>query len=1133
MPHRDAKELGSRVHVWLFAFVLLLLTWLGVFYKTRSEFQVELASLTRNNQNLARVFEEHTIRTIQGVDQSVLFLKYQYEKLGDRIAIADYVKEGLIQSSLFTQVGIINEKGIYTHNNLSAGLGINLSDREHFRVHVAADTGQIHISKPILGRATRKWSLQLTRRINKADGSFGGVVVVSLNPEYLTSFYRQIEMGKQGIVALVGSDGVVRARRQGDEVSFGQDLSASAVIRKAFAEGQGTTENVSRIDGVKRLYSFRKVRDYPLWVFVASGEDEALAEMHSRARLYYVFAGLLSALILGFSLVVTRDIVRRKQAEAVQESLHTRLSLLNQLVHGSLDAASVGAWWIDFTEKDTFHALDTTARLIGVPVAQDSDKAYRISDWAGVLRKAKELEPRYADMIDDTFEKFTGTLEGRYDFYDATYPVPTEDGSVRWINARANVVQRDVGGRALQMTGTLIDITAQKQAEEYLRRTSLYARSLIEASLDPLVTISPEGKITDVNQATEVVTGRSRTDLVGSDFSDYFTDPDNARIGYQQVFSEGKVTDYPLAIRHTSGKITNVLYNATVYRDAAGDVAGVFAAARDITEVQRATAALREKTEELDSYFNSALDLFCIADDQGYFRKLNPAWEETLGYGISELEGHLFLDWLHPDDIASTLEIVKNLFDQKPAIGFINRYRHKDGAYRWIEWRARSKGHLIFAAARDITERIRAEEKIRMLNTGLEQKVNERTAQLKAANEELIQARDAAEAASRAKSTFLANMSHELRTPMNAIMGMTDLALRRAEDPKLRDQLAKVTQASQHLLHVINDILDISKIEAEHLTLEQAGFKLGEVLENLTSLIGHKARDKGLDLLVNVSPGVAHLALVGDPLRLGQILLNLTSNALKFTEQGSIAIGARLMEEGPAEVLLRMEVRDTGIGIAPDDQKRLFNAFEQADGSTTRKYGGTGLGLAISKRLARLMGGEVGVESAVGRGSTFWFTVRLGKSTAAVPSAPAIESGAAEARLRARFSGARVLLAEDEPVNQEVSRCFLEDVGLAVDLAEDGRQAVELAKAHRYDLILMDVQMPNLNGMNATGEIRALPGYERTPILAMTANAFDEDRRACLDAGMNDHIAKPVDPQILFETLFKWLAQSRGQEPRL
>jgi len=402
---------------------------------------------------------------------------------------------------------------------------------------------------------------------------------------------------------------------------------------------------------------------------------------------------------------------------------------------------------------------------------------------------------------------------------------------------------------------------------------------------------------------------------------------------------------------------------------------------------------------------------------------------------------------------------------------------------------------------------------------------------------ELIQARDAAEAASRAKSTFLANMSHELRTPMNAIMGLTGLALRRATDEKLRNQLVTIDQASHHLLQVINNILDISKVEADHLRLEQVEFRVGEVLENLQGMVGAKAAEKGLQLKLELAPGIPGRLLVGDPLRLGQLLLNLVGNAIKFTARGCVTLRATIVEETTVEMVVRWEVVDNGIGISPEDQRRLFTAFEQADGSMTRRYGGTGLGLAISKRLAHLMGGEIGVVSAPDQGSTFWFTVRLGKAAPEAFTTPAasadrsastigagIAAGALEA-LRHRFAGARVLLAEDEPVNREVSSELLKDAALATEVAEDGAIALQLARSRRYDLILMDMQMPNLNGLDATRAIRADSLNRTTPIIAMTANAFSDDRAHCMEAGMNDHVGKPVEPALLYETLLRWLAR--------
>jgi signal transduction histidine kinase len=392
----------------------------------------------------------------------------------------------------------------------------------------------------------------------------------------------------------------------------------------------------------------------------------------------------------------------------------------------------------------------------------------------------------------------------------------------------------------------------------------------------------------------------------------------------------------------------------------------------------------------------------------------------------------------------------------------------------------------------------------------------------------LAMARDAAEAANRAKSTFLANMSHELRTPMNAIMGMTGLALRHTDDPRLQEHLHKIEQASQHLLTIINDILDISKIEAERLVLERVGFKLGEILENLRSMLGQRASDKRLALSFDVPAGLAGLPLQGDPVRLEQVLLNLLGNAIKFTDSGGIDLRTILEEKNPDAVRLRFEIQDSGVGIAAADLPRLFNAFEQADGSLTRKYGGTGLGLAISRRLVEMMDGSIGVDSTPGQGSTFWFTVRLQRGTQSDVPDQAHGTSSVEEQLKTRFAGARILLAEDEPINQEVSRCLLEDVGLSIDLAEDGKQAVALAREHRYDLILMDLQMPQLNGIDATRAIRALPGCADIPILAMTANAFDEDRQVCLEAGMDDHIGKPVVPELLFATLLKWLAKSGG-----
>ncbi len=659
---------------------------------------------------------------------------------------------------------------------------------------------------------------------------------------------------------------------------------------------------------------------------------------------------------------------------------------------------------------------------------------------------------------------------------------------------------------------------------ERLRESEQSLRSVLDNSPDAVFIARPDGHYEYVNQKASEFVGYTSAELLAMDIGGLSPNgliEAHHRI-FQRIVGEGHCFT-EIELRRKDGTSAFAEMSAVLLPN--GNVLGL---CRDIARRRQAEQALLAAERKFRGLIEQSLVGVYIIQD-GRFPYVNPRFAQMFGFASPEevIDRVAVSDLVAPEARETVAEnLRRRVSGEVEAINYSFVGQRRDGSRLDVEVYGRIMEHegrpAVIGVLLDVSERKRVEAELEQNRLHLEELVAARTSELSVAKE-------VAEAANRAKSSFLANMSHELRTPMNAIIGLAGILQRRYDDPALTDKLDKIAAAAKHLLHLLNDILDLSKIDAERLTLEQLPFRFGSILADVESLVHERVLARQLTFERRIDSRLASLELLGDPLRLQQILLNLVTNAVKFTEQGGVAIAVRCEAETPADIVLRLSVEDTGIGIPPDAQRRIFEPFEQADSSTTRRHGGTGLGLAICKRLVELMGGGIAVESTPGVGSRFSFVLRFAKVDAATPRSASATIGGSEAEvvIRQHYRDRRVLLVEDDPINQEVARELLgESLGLAVDVASDGAEAVSKAGASSYDLILMDVQMPVMDGLTATQAIRQLSGHAATPILAMTANAFVDDRRRCLAAGMNDFITKPVDPDVLFLVLMRWFERS-------
>jgi len=1046
----------------LLGFLLITGLWLYVRYQINNDYNRTIDESSQETMNLATAFEEYTRKIIAEADSYLMNLKKAYEK-NDSLS-ANFITYPLVTSddSSPSLVAVYNEQGIVVASSNPDRLGVNRSDRDYFLVHREADSQQLNIGKTIKGKVGGEDVIPLTRRINKPDGSFAGIVYTEIKVDHLLAFYQRINLGQDQLIALTGADGFNRARQVGENLETSQDARGSVFWNHVQANITNTSYlSTNIIDGIRRVTSYRVIPEYPLIVVVGKATHVSLADYERRKQGYIIGGLLVSLFILIFCiLLVSRYEKNRRLAENILEEKERLAALINSL--------SDEVWFYD--EKERLTLVNSVAaqnfklshaEVDGKKIANNFE-ALR-SDWSSrPLEEVPALRALHGEIIRNQHEIIKTPLNGEWRH--------------REVNATA---VKDVNGIIIGAVSIVRDITERKRMEEELLKHRDYLEGLVLERTGEL-----ENAINNLKIAGNKMAEQSK--LLHFAY-DYIMVRDlNSRVvfwnqgaekgyGFTAVEAKGQVThvllqtEFPEAedailaqllengcwegnLKHTrkDGVQIVVQSNQTLNLDEDGNPVSIMEINHDITAKKKADEKVRDLNLMLQSF--------------------NEELENTVAQRTSELQ-----------EINATLEeeIMERQASQK-ALKTLN-------------------------------------SELADMNVTLEEEIMER----QMVEKSLLKAKEEAERANVAKSKFLANMSHEIRTPMNGIIGMIDITLMTNLQEKQREYLNVVKSSTMALMRVLNDILDYSKIEAGKIELEEGLFDIRETTNEVVDLFTIAAEQKGLSIKLRISEDIPH-AVIGDSVRLRQVLSNLVGNGVKFTLQGQIVIDITMEKKHENTVKLMFVVADTGIGISDDKLDKLFKRFSQIDDSHTKQFGGTGLGLAISKKLIEIMSGEIGVESQEGIGSRFFFTAVFG-----------LAKGRSEIIGRTQHESVqsmspenkKILIAEDDVISRNLGTLILTKNGFQVIEVENGRQAVDAFEQQKFDLILMDVNMPQMDGYTATKMIRAKETKMKfhTPIIAMTAYALKGDREKCLAAGMDDYIPKPIELEKFVELIYKWL----------
>ncbi len=712
-----------------------------------------------------------------------------------------------------------------------------------------------------------------------------------------------------------------------------------------------------------------------------------------------------------------------------------------------------------------------------------------------IFREHSEVvKQHYLDTFNGKETTFELIINDQYQLY-RTVPLPDETGEIQRILA---VVE---------------NITDRRRAEE--ERFEMLARfsGFAEASQYGMGMADLDGHIIYVNSTLVQILGeKSAEDCLGKHFPTTYYSKLMTRKLQEEVMpalmNEGHWHG-ELELLTVDGRIVPTDENYFIIRDEQGKPIYLADIMTDITERKQAQALVSQRTEELNKFFNISLDLLCIAGTDGYFRKINPVFEEILGYSHEELLSKPFLDFVHPDDVESTLEAVSSLASQKEVIQFLNRYRCKDGTYRWIEWSSAPSGDTIYAAARDITDRKHAEEELKKHRDHLEEMINERTKELVEKNKELKTQRKQVEEANKLKSEFLSNMSHELRTPLNSIMALSRVLIMQAKDKLSDDEnnyLEIVERNGKQLLSLINDILDLSKIEAGKMDINPQFISIANVLNIIKENMQTLADEKSLTINLEIPNNLPQVET--DETRLHQAILNIVSNAVKFTDAGSVDISVKCNQEN-----IYIEVKDTGIGISTENLPHIFDEFRQVDGSSSRQFEGTGLGLAIASKMIKILGGKIDVKSKLGKGSVFRISLPIiWYEKIEFPQDLKLNNLVSPAESRTIL-----VVDDDQEIVDKISK-YLEESGYKTICATSGNEALKLAVEFQPFAITLDVFMPEMDGWEVLQKLKSKPLTKDIPVIIVTVS---DNKETGFALGADSYIQKPVNKQILISEILR------------